>query len=82
MHVSVPVCQQCFPERLEDARFIAAGVIGKDQVQRCACLRLIAIVQDRALPTAAGGHLISGETEQEQVPLPSFFYVQGVIFDG
>jgi hypothetical protein len=41
------------------------------------------MVQDRAVPAAAGGHLISGETEQEQVPSPasSAFKVSRLMVD-
>ena len=53
VHVVIPVCQQCVTEWSEDTGFIAAEMIGEDQVQRGASLRLIFIVPMGVVPGAA-----------------------------
>src|SRR5262245_10802660 len=44
VHVVVPTCQQRVLQRCEDTRFIPTEVIGKDEVERGACLRLVLVV--------------------------------------
>ena len=56
-------------ERREDTRFIAAEVVGKNQVQCRSGLRLVLVVPARVVPAAAAGDLIGRETEQEEVLL-------------
>src|SRR6266581_8114923 len=61
--------EQGVAQRGENARLIAAEVIGEDQVERRARLRLVLIVPARTVPTAAAGNLVRGEAEQEKVLL-------------
>ena len=71
MPVVVPG-QQRVTQRREDARFMAAEVIGEDQIQRRAGLRLVVIVPVRVVPAAAVGHLVRRQTEQEEIVLARF----------
>ena len=69
VHVVVAVRQQRVAQRREDARLIAAEVVGEDQVQRRARLRLVLVVPVRVVPAAAVGHLLRRQAEQEEVLL-------------
>ena len=73
VHVVVAVRQQRVAQRSEDARLVAAEVVGEDQVQRRAGLRLVVVVPVRVVPAAAVGHLLRGQAEQEEVLLARFF---------
>ena len=53
MHVVVAVGEQRLPQRLEDARLIAAEMVGEDEVERPARLRLVVVVPVGAVPAAA-----------------------------
>src|ERR1700693_1873198 len=57
VHVVIPVRQQRVTQWSENTGFIAAEMIGKDQIQRSEGLRLVFIVPKRVVPGAAGGHL-------------------------
>src|SRR5205814_5665148 len=52
VHVVIPVRQQCVTQGSENTRFIAAEMIGKDQVQGRTSLRLVFIVPIWAVPGA------------------------------
>ena len=67
MHVGVAVGQQRAAQRLENARLAPAEMIGKDQVERLARLRLVLVVPVRAVPGAAVGDFLGGEAEQEEI---------------
>src|SRR5437879_912813 len=63
MHVEIPVRQQCVTQGSENTGFIAAEIIGKDQVQRRAGFRLVLIVPMWVVPGAAANNLFRGEAE-------------------
>src|ERR1022692_1062768 len=69
MHVVVPVRQQHVPQRLEDARLIAAEIIRENQVQGSTGLRIVLVMPLRVLPSATTNHLLSCQTEEEEVLL-------------
>ena len=69
MHVVVAVRQQRVAQRREDAGLVAAEVVGEDQVQRGAGLRLVVVVPVRVVPAAAVGDLLGGQAEEEEVLL-------------
>ena len=64
--------QKRIAQRREDARLVAAEVIGENQVQRRAGLRLVVIVPLRIVPAAAGGHLVRRQAEEEEILLARF----------
>ena len=70
VHVMVPILQG-FAQGLEDAGFVAAEMVGEDQVQRLTRLRFVVVMPARRIPAAAGCHLIGGLAEQEEVLLVS-----------
>ena len=41
MHIVIPAGQKRLAQRIEDARFVAAEVVGEDHVQGGACFRLV-----------------------------------------
>ena len=67
MHVVVPVGQKRLPQRSKDARFIAVEIVGEDQVQCGACLRVIVIMPLRLVPAAAGCHLFRRQAEEKEI---------------
>src|SRR5690242_4302523 len=73
MHVVVSVRQQRIAERSKDAGLVAAEMIGEDQVQCSASLRLVIVMPVGIVPTAAAGYLVGGQAEQEEVLLAGFF---------
>src|SRR5271166_3872224 len=72
MQVVVSLRQQRVPQRSEDARLVAAEMIGEDHVQRGAGLRLVVVMPVRVVPIAAGGHLFGGQAKQEEVLFTGF----------
>jgi len=72
VHVVV-ACQQRLLQCGEDARFIAAKIIGKDEVQRSAGFLLLFVVSARVIPVATTGHLLCGQAEKEEILFPGFF---------
>src|SRR5215831_20451491 len=72
MQVVIPMCQQRVTQRGENARFIAAEVVGEDQVQGCAGLGLVIIVPVWAVVAAAVGDLLRRQAEQEKMLLAGF----------
>ena len=73
MHVVVAMRQQRVAQRSEEAGFVAAEMVGEDQVQRGAGLRLVLVMPVRAVPAAAVGDLIGRQAEEEEVLLAGFF---------
>src|SRR6516165_5809016 len=63
VHVVVSMGQERIEEWRKDSRFIAAEVVGGDQVQSRARFRLIFIVPARVVPSAAVCHLIRCQPE-------------------
>ena len=57
VHIVVAVGQQRVAQRRKHAGLIAAEVVGEDQIQRGAGLRLIVVVPVRVVPAAAARHL-------------------------
>ena len=72
VHVVVALRQQRVAQRSEDAGLVAAEMIGEDQVQRGAGLRLVVVVPVRVVPAAAAGHLLGGQAEQEEILFAGF----------
>ena len=70
MSVVVTMCQKRVAQRFEDAGFVAAEVVRKDQVQRRSCLRLVLIVPVWVVPAAAIRDLLRGQTEQRNFSRP------------
>jgi hypothetical protein len=58
---------------LEDARLIAAEVVGENQVQRGPGLRLVLVVPVRIVPTSAVFYLLRGQAEKEEIFLSAPF---------
>ena len=50
VHVVIAVRQQRIAQRFEDSRLVAAEVVGENQVQRRASLRLVFVVPVRVVP--------------------------------
>src|ERR1700739_2748973 len=50
--VKIALCEQRAPQRLEHPGLVAAEIIGKDQVERRACLGLMVVMPVRAVPAA------------------------------
>src|SRR5271157_921892 len=73
VHVVVSIRQQRIKQRGKEPRFVAAEIVGGDQVQCRAGLRLVVVMPVRVVPAAAVGHLIRGQAEQEKVFLAGFF---------
>src|SRR5262249_5190292 len=69
VHVVVAAREQRVAQRCEDARLVAAEVVGEDQIQRRPDLGLVVVVPLRVVPAAASGHLVRGQTEEEEVLL-------------
>jgi hypothetical protein len=69
VHVVIASCQKRAAQRLEKAGLVAIEMIGKDQVQSGAGLRLVFVVPVRVVPRPAAGHLIRGEPEEKEVLL-------------
>src|SRR5258707_4199235 len=65
--------QERVTQRLENAGFLAAKMIGKDQIQGRSDLTLVFVVPMRVVPRSAGCDLFGSEAEQEEVLLASFF---------
>ena len=63
----ITACQQRVAQFIEDARLIPAEVIGENQVQRGARLRLVLIMPGWIIPAGAGSHLLRGQAEHEKV---------------
>src|SRR5271166_2463628 len=73
VHVVVPVRQQRVAQRGKDPGLVVAEIVGENQVQCGASLRLVVVMPVRVVPTAAARHLVRGQAEQEEVLLASFF---------
>ena len=67
MHIVIAICQKRVVQGRKDARFIAAEMIRRDQVQCRAGLRLVLVVPMRVVPPATGRHLFGRQTEKEEV---------------
>src|SRR5215471_10101550 len=68
MHVLVATPQDV-AQRLEDARLLAAEMVGEDHIERLMGLGLVVVVPLRAVPAAAVCHLLRVQPEQEEVLL-------------
>ena len=53
MHVVIAVRQKSVAYRSEDARFVAAEIVGEDEIQRRSRIRLIVVVPARVVPPVA-----------------------------
>src|SRR3974377_215563 len=67
MHVKVTVREQRVAQRSENPRFVAAEMIGEDQVQCSAGFWFLFVMPARIVPASAVGNLLGGEAEQEEV---------------
>ena len=61
--------QQRVVQWRENTRFVAAEVVGRDQVQCGARFRLVVIMPMWTVPAAAVGDLLRPEAEQEKILL-------------
>ena len=73
MHVVVAVGQKRVPQRSKDARLIAAEMVGEDQVQCGAGLRVVVIMPLRLVPAAAVRHLFRRQAEEKEIFFARFF---------
>src|SRR5262245_5126320 len=73
MPVVISLRQECVAQWGESTRFVAAEMIGEDQVQRGTGFRFILIVPVWAVPAATAGYLFCGQTEKKEVVLTRFF---------
>ena len=71
VHVVITVGQKRIAQGSEHPWFVAAEVVGKNQIQSRFGLWLMFIVPLRVIPGAAVLHLFHGEAKQEHVFLPS-----------
>ncbi len=69
MHVVIASGQQCIAQRSKDPRLVVAEIIGRNQVQCCAGLRLVVVMPMRVVPAATVFDLIRGQAEQEEIVL-------------
>src|SRR5215468_5234494 len=69
VHVVVAVREQGVSQRLEGPGLVLAEMVGEEQVQRGAGLRVVVVVPARAVPAPAPGHLRGSQAEEEEVLL-------------
>ena len=71
MHVIIALRQQRAAQRLEDTGFVAAEMIGKDQVQGRAGLGLVFVMPMRVVPAAAAGYLSAVSPNRKKFSSPA-----------
>ena len=67
VHVVIAAGQQRIAQRIEYSRFVAAEVVGENEVQCRPSLRLMIVMPVRAVPGAAVLDLFDGQAEKEHV---------------
>src|SRR5271157_1454455 len=73
MHVEISVGEKRIAQWGENTRLIAAEVVGEDQVQGGAGLRLVVVMPVRIVPATAIGDLLCCESEEKEIVFASLF---------